>query len=823
MPKLFGHEIKDFQHHTWNFIDWSNAERKVISPEFEVGGCKWNTVLYPFGKSNLSKVSIYLEFINPPEAYSCAQFAFVLWNPEEPTQYIGKYAYCRFNAKKHNWGFVYFCDRDKLFIPSTTQTRSIIENNSCNITTLIRVLEDPTGTLWSDAEKPFAGYIGLKNLGASNTFMNSVIQSLYLIKCLRKAIFQIPTENYQTITSISSALQRIFCRLNVSDTAIEATELTKFFGWNKFFMDIDIRKFIRILFDDLEDKMKNTNVDGTISRFFVGTKKIYIKCINVDYESIRFEEYSDIQLNVKGCSTLEESFDNYVDETLEGDNKYEAEEYGLQVAKKKVIFESLPPVLHIHLNWFEYDAKDDCMIELNHRYEFPKEIDLQKYLSSDVSEVDKFKSHKYLLHGAIVRYRSSKNRYFAWLKTGKNWTKFIDEWVTVASIENNYNAEDNNAYMLIYIRELCVDEILSPIHYKDIPKHLCEQRQKELKNNSMYINVKVMTEEIFKNHKGYGLANFNNIQCLLTLTGLTNFDNSLTEINKFEILKEATYGAFKKMASERFKIPSNKMRFWKITNNPDGINRLRALINGKTFFDKPMKEITGASGRLYMEVLDKPINNKNESFMIFLKYFDPDAQLLKGLGHLYVQKSSKISSIFPIIRKKNQLPPNASLEAYEEKSLSMIKIQPKHIFKDFIQHDGAIICFQKALMSEEIQEHLSVDRIYSIPKFYESLSMNTTIMFRSKFGYKDPIPEFSLILNRNMKFSTITNQVAVHINVDPLRLHLMPEGIDMTNRKLSKIFPFNIMTNIILSEIFPLIDKLTVYYEILDICTENTK
>ncbi|RIB29021.1 hypothetical protein C2G38_2239172 [Gigaspora rosea] len=793
MPKLFGHKIKDFQHHTWNFTDWSNAERKVISPEFEVGGCKWHTVLYP-------KVSIYLEFINPPEAYSCAQFAFVLWNPEEPTQYVGKYAYYRFNAKHHNWGFAYFCDcdRDKLFISSITQPRSIIENNSCNITTLIRVLEDPTGTLWSDVETTFAGYIGLKHLGASNTFMNSVIQSFCLIKCFRKAVFQIPTESDQSITSISSALQRIFCRLNISDTAVEATELTKFFGWNKFFMDIDIRKFIRILFDDLENKMKNTKVDGTISKYFVGTKKIYIKCINVDYESIRFEEYSDIQLNVNGCSTLEESFDNYVEETLEGDNKYEAEEYGLQVAKKKVIFESLPPVLHIHLNWFEYDAKDDCMIELNHHYEFPMEIDLQKYLSSDVSDVsdvDKLKSHKYLLHG----------------------TKFIDERVTVASIENNYNGDDNNTYMLIYIRESCVDEILSPINYKDIPKHLCEQRQKVLKYNSMYINVEVVTEEIFKNHKGYGLK---------TLAGPTNFDNyqyPLTEIHKFEILEELTYGTFKKMASERFKIPSNKMRFWKIINNPDGTNRLRAIINGKLFFDKPMKEIIGASGRLYMELLDKPINNRNESFMIFLKYFNPDAQLLKGLGHLYVRKSSKISSIFHIIRKKNQLPQNTSLEAYEEKSWNMIKIQPSHIFKDFIQNDGAIICFQKELTSEEIQEHLSVDRIYSIPKFYELLSMNTTIMFRSKFGYKDPIPAFSLILNRNMKFSTIANQVAVHINIDPLRLHFMPEGIDMTNKKLSKIFPFNIMTNRILSAIFPIIDKLTVYYEILDISTEHTK
>ena len=43
----------------------------------------------------------------------------------------------------------------------------------------------------------------------------------------------------------------------------------------------------------------------------------------------------DIQLNVKGCKTLIDSFKDYIqEETLEGDNKYQAEGYGLQVSWK---------------------------------------------------------------------------------------------------------------------------------------------------------------------------------------------------------------------------------------------------------------------------------------------------------------------------------------------------------------------------------------------------------------------------------------------------------------------------------------------------------
>lgn len=41
---------------------------------------------------------------------------------------------------------------------------------------------------------------------------------------------------------------------------------------------------------------------------------------------------ADLQLDVKGCRDVYASFDKYVEvERLEGDNKYHAEELGLQV------------------------------------------------------------------------------------------------------------------------------------------------------------------------------------------------------------------------------------------------------------------------------------------------------------------------------------------------------------------------------------------------------------------------------------------------------------------------------------------------------------
>lgn len=63
-----------------------------------------------------------------------------------------------------------------------------------------------------------------------------------------------------------------------------------------------------------------------------------------------------------------ESFKDYVaKETLEGDNKYDAGEHGLQEAEKGVIFSNFPPVLHLHLMRFQYDPVTDSSVKFNDR------------------------------------------------------------------------------------------------------------------------------------------------------------------------------------------------------------------------------------------------------------------------------------------------------------------------------------------------------------------------------------------------------------------------------------------------------------------------
>ena len=193
---------------------------------------------------------------------------------------------------------------------------------------------------------------------------------------------------------------------------------------------------------------------------------------------------------------LYESFRDYVAvEMLDGENKYQAEGLGLQDAKKGIIFESFPPVLHLQLKRFEYDIQRDAMVKINDRHEFPFEIDLDEFLDASA---DRSHPWVYKLHGVLVHSGDLHGgHYFALIKPDREtrWLKFDDDRVTPVTdkevLEENFGGEIlngmpptlqrnqvramkrfTNAYMLVYIRESAINEVLAPFTVDDTPPHL---------------------------------------------------------------------------------------------------------------------------------------------------------------------------------------------------------------------------------------------------------------------------------------------------------------------------------------------------------------
>ncbi|KAG1146277.1 hypothetical protein G6F37_001340 [Rhizopus arrhizus] len=494
----------DLQVHHWEIKDWSTLDQRTHGPIFEVGGHKWRILLFPKGNGQHEMMSIYLEVV-PEEGLEkdwsiCGQFAIVISHPTNSKHFFSNRAHHRFCGEEIDWGFTRYYPLKSL--------NSFIDDNQMTISIFIRIVKDETGVLWHnlinyDSRKE-TGYVGIRNQGAT-CYMNSLIQSLYFTNIFRKAVYKIPTEKEDPNNSVALALQRCFYNLQFSDESVGTTELTKSFGWDSLdaFMQHDVQEFSRVLQDNLELKMKGTLVDGVVNKIFMGKMKSFIKCINVTYESSRVEDFYDIQLNVKDCKDLDESFKKYVAlETLDGENKYMAEGHGLQAACKGVSFEKFPPVLHLQLKRFEYDMHRDTMVKINDHHVFPDTIDLREYCSTPSDDPEE---HIYLLHGVLVHSGDiDGGHYFALLKPEKDgkWFRFDDDRVTPVTLrevfEDNYgdteaSDEDEirctsakslkrftNAYMLVYFQKNKLNEILESIKEEEIPKHL----NKSVKDNA---------------------------------------------------------------------------------------------------------------------------------------------------------------------------------------------------------------------------------------------------------------------------------------------------------------------------------------------------
>ncbi|MBA0732514.1 hypothetical protein Gogos_016601, partial [Gossypium gossypioides] len=411
---------------TWRIENFSRLNaKKHYSEVFVVGGYKWRILLFPKG-NNVDHLSMYLDVADSaslPYGWSrYAQFSLAVVNQIHNKYSIRKDTQHQFNARESDWGFTSFMPLGELYDPC----RGYLVNDTLIVEAevVVRRIVD----YWTYDSKKETGYVGLKNQGAT-CYMNSLLQTLYHIPYFRKAVYHMPTtENDMPSGSIPLALQSLFYKLQYSDSSVATKELTKSFGWDTHdsFMQHDVQELNRVLCEKLEDKMKGTVVEGTIQQLFEGHHMNYIECINVDYKSTRKESFYDLQLDVKGCHDVYASFDKYVEvERLEGDNKYHAEQYGLQDAKKGVLFIDFPPVLQLQLKRFEYDFMRDTMVKvssclgmvpgkgramlpltgfvsrtwINDRYEFPLQLDLDrdggKYLSPDA---DRRVRNLYTLH-----------------------------------------------------------------------------------------------------------------------------------------------------------------------------------------------------------------------------------------------------------------------------------------------------------------------------------------------------------------------------------------------------------------------------------------
>ena len=190
--------------------------------------------------------------------------------------------------------------------------------------------------------------------------------------------------------------------------------------------------------DTLDKSMNGTPAQGTYAQLFKGQILQKIRCVHVEHESKIYEDFIDLQLDVKGCDTIYSSFDKYVEPVLlNGDMQYDAGIYGKQDAEKYVRFQKLPSVLQIQLKRFEYNPSRGMMTKINEKFEFYNEIDLNPYVIN-CGEFNKYKLFSVMVHSGTL----GKGHYSSFISPNldNNWYQFNDATVDKALIKQAIEA-----------------------------------------------------------------------------------------------------------------------------------------------------------------------------------------------------------------------------------------------------------------------------------------------------------------------------------------------------------------------------------------------
>lgn len=768
-----------FQYVVHNF---SKLKESQLSPPCYVRNLPWKIMVMPRtsqmqDRQQQKSLGFFLQCNGESESSSWSCYATaeltLLAQKEEWVPFTRKIQHL-FYSKENDWGFSHFMSWQDVLDPE----KGFIKDDT--IVLEVHVVADaPHGVSWDS--KKHTGYVGLKNQGAT-CYMNSLLQTLYFTNELRKAVYKMPTESDDSSKSVALALQRVFHELQFSDKPVGTKKLTKSFGWETLdsFMQHDVQEFLRVLLDKLESKMKGTCVEGTVPKLFEGKMVSFIQCKNIEYKSTRVETFYDIQLNIKGKKNIAESFRDYVTaEVLDGDNKYDAGEHGLQDAEKGVIFASFPPVLHLHLMRFQYDPVTDCSVKFNDRFEFQEKVCLNPYLQApEATPAD------YTLHAVLVHSGDNHGGHYVVFINPKGdgkWCKFDDDVVSRCTkqeaIENNYGGHDDdmnmtvkhctNAYMLVYIRDSELKNVLQEVTEDDIPKELIERlqeekrleqiRRRERNEAHLYMAVNVLLEDSFDGHQGNDL-----------------FDCDRVIYRIFRIKKSTTLQELMEHLSEALKYPVEQIRPWPFGYRTNQTYR-PTLLDLEADMHKAVLDISENQNPwvIFVECVPPdsgltalPPFDKDTDVLLFFKMYDPKTKRIYYCGHHYMPVASKVQELIPILNERAGFPPDTELLLYEEIKPNMVERiynlnDPlEKVLEELM--DGDIIVFQKKLRTNETSE-LSTCRDYFRDLFYR-----VEVTFCDKMIPNDP--GFTMELSSRMNYDQIAQAVAQRVGTDPYRL-----------------------------------------------------
>jgi len=428
---------------------------------------------------------------------------------------------------------------------------------------LTHLPEDKTNYAPNEEALTFHNYLGIKNL-SSICYMNSVLQTLYMIPLFRKSILslKIKEEEYkvnETKEDFDDMLFQLIRMFNYLTFSNKSYYNPKNFVYS--FKDTsgkptnpsiqcDAEEFLTRFVDKLEKALDNSPYKFLCHNILGGKTLQQIICTNPECNNIseKTDNIVYLSLDIKENKNLKECLNKYI--IKEKIEDYHCEKCDQKrIHTKQVLIKNLPNILIIHLQRITFNYETFNMVKINDKVSFEKELNIKDYTfdSNNVKEINNQK-YEYELIGIIVHTGTAQaGHYYSFIKSqndhDKNiWYKFNDMTVTQTTLENimgdlDYKQRTNyvpSPYMLIYNKKIKNPILLNieEINNINIINSLKEDNNKIIDDDIKYEVYKDENEAVEKNKDFEKLNKKIILKNIKSFANIISYEEGLNYINK---------------------------------------------------------------------------------------------------------------------------------------------------------------------------------------------------------------------------------------------------------------------------------------------------
>ncbi|OQR76440.1 ubiquitin carboxyl-terminal hydrolase 7-like, partial [Tropilaelaps mercedesae] len=413
----------------------------------------------------------------------------------------------------------------------------------------------------------------------------------------------------------------------------------------------------------------------------------------------------------------------------------------------------------------------------HYRFEFSEKLDLDEFLE----QKEDTPAH-YTLHAVLVHSGDNHGGHYVVFINPKGdgkWCKFDDDVVSRCTkqeaIEHNFGAGSDdevaisrhctNAYMLVYIRDSALPDVLQKVEKEDIPEQLMErlqeekqveaQRRKERNEAHLYMQVQVILEEHFYLHQGTDLI-----------------DPDKCNYRNFKVRKTATLSELMELIAVQLGFPVTAIRPWHMALRTN--QTFRPNVIDEADMSRHVQDLSDQAGSwtIFVETVNADDSDSNLPFfdresdvLIFFKLYDPFEKKLSYIGHQYIPMQTKLRGLMAELNKRAGFPQNTPLLVFEEVKPTLLEAiteldDPLDKLLDELM-DGDIICFQKYLPQSEAARL----ELPNVREYFRYLQNRVEVLFCDKCDPNDP--GFVLELSLKMNYEEIAAAVARHLDTHP--------------------------------------------------------